>query len=112
MKRRYLFLLIVFGGLTIFGCEEESKDNELVMEGIVAKVDAREVFIYEEELEGETMILSEEEVISKSLQASYFGFDKEISGIEVGDKVKVWYDAMDTSLPGSGHGTKIEVIDK
>ena len=111
MKRVYLFLLIVLGVVTSFGCEEESKDNELVMEGIVAKVDDREVFIYEE-LEGEVMILSEEEVISKSLQASYFGFDTEISGIAVGDKVKVWYDAMDTSIPGSGHGTKIEVINK
>ncbi|MER2078742.1 DUF3221 domain-containing protein [Psychrobacillus psychrotolerans] len=111
MKRLYPFLLIVFGVVTIFGCEEKSKDNELVMEGIVAKVDDREVFIYEE-LEEDAMILSEEEVISKSLQASYFGFDTEISGIEVGDKVKVWYDAMDASLPGSGHGTKIELINK
>ncbi|MEK5215880.1 DUF3221 domain-containing protein [Psychrobacillus sp. FSL H8-0487] len=65
-----------------------------------------------EELEEDAMILSEEEVISKSLQASYFGFDTEISGIEVGDKVKVWYNAMDASLPGSGHGTKIELINK
>lgn len=111
MKRLYLFLLIVLGVVTTFGCEEEATDNELVMEGIVAKVDDYEVFIYKE-LEGEVMILSEEEVISKSLQASYFGFDTEISGIAVGDKVKVWYDAMDTSLPGSGHGTKIEVINK
>ncbi|MEK5215881.1 hypothetical protein [Psychrobacillus sp. FSL H8-0487] len=39
MKRLYLFLLIVFGVVTISGCEEDSKDNELVMEGIVAKVD-------------------------------------------------------------------------
>jgi len=99
------------GIFSTYGCEEKSKENEMVMVGIVAKVDSREVFIYEE-LEGETMVLSEEEVISKSLQASYFGFDNEISGIEVGDKVKVWYDAMDTSLPGSAHGTKIEVIDK
>ncbi|WP_411748082.1 hypothetical protein [Psychrobacillus psychrotolerans] len=82
MKRHYPFLLIVFGVVTIFGCEEKSKDNELVMEGIVAKVDDREVFIYEE-LEEDAMILSEEEVISKALQASYFGFDTEISGIEV-----------------------------
>lgn len=74
-------------------------------------VDDREVFIYEE-LQGDAMILSEEEVISKSLQSSYFGFDTEISGIEVGDKVKVWYDAIDASLPGSGHGTKIELINK
>lgn len=111
MKRLYPFLLIVFGVVSIFGCEEKSKDNELVMEGIVAKVDDREVFIYEE-LEEDAMILSEEEVISKSLQSSYFGFDTEISGIEVGDKVKVWYDAIDASLPGSGHGTKIELINK
>ena len=110
MNRLYLCILIVLGIFTIFGCAEESKENEMVMEGIVAKVDAREIFIYEE-LEGETMILTEEEVISKSLQASYFGFDKEISGIEVGDKVKVWYEAMNTSLPGAGHGTKIEIID-
>lgn len=97
------------GVVSIFGCEEESKEKEMVMEGIVAKVDTRKVFIYEE-LEGETIVLSEEEVISKSLQASYFVFDKEISGIEVGDKVKVWYDVIDKKLPSSGHGTKIELI--
>ncbi|MEI4771916.1 DUF3221 domain-containing protein [Psychrobacillus sp. FJAT-51614] len=100
-----------WGIVAIFGCEEESKENEMVMEGIVAKVDAHVIFIYEE-LEEETRVLSEEEVISKSIQASYFGFDEEISGIEIGDKVKVWYDSMDTSLPWSGNGTKIEVIDK
>lgn len=111
MKKLYAFLSIFFGITIMFGCEEDSRKNEMVMEGVVAKIDVREIFIYEES-EGEAAILSEEEVISKSIPASYFGFDEEFSGVEVGDKVKVWYDAMDTSLPGSGHGTKIEVIDK
>jgi len=84
---------------------------QLVLEGIVAKVDAREVFIYEE-VEGETVDLSEEEILLKSIQASYVRFDEDISGIEVGDKIKVWYETMDTSLPGTADGTKIEVIDK
>lgn len=110
MKRIYLCLLIILGIVSTFGCEEEKQENEMVMEGIVAKVDARKILIYEER-KGETLVLSEEEVISKSVQASYFSFDNEISDIEVGDIVKVWYDVMDKSLPGSGHGTKIEVID-
>ncbi|GGA24286.1 DUF3221 domain-containing protein [Psychrobacillus lasiicapitis] len=110
MKRFYLSLLLLLGVVAILGCEEQIQENEIVMEGIVAAVDAHEVFVYEEQ-DAETMILPEEEVISKSIQASYFGFDEEISGIEVGDKVKVWYDALDTSLPGSGHGTKIVILD-
>lgn len=109
MKRLYLCILIVLGCAFIFGCEEKSKEDEMTMEGIVAKIDARKILIYEE-LVGETKVLSEEDVIRKSVKASYFGFDQDISGIEVGDKVKVWYDAMDTKLPGSGHGIKIELI--
>ena len=90
MKKIYLCLLIVLGIVVVFGCEVGNKENEMVMEGIVAKVESRKILIYEE-LEGETIVLSEEEVISKSVQASYFSFDNEISDIEVGDKVKIWY---------------------
>lgn len=111
MKKLLFYFSIVLSIVAFWGCEEESKENEMTMEGIVAKVNAREVFIYVE-VEGETKVLTEEEVISKSIQAAYFGFDEEISNIAVGDKVKIWYKALDTSLPGSGHGTKIEVINK
>ena len=107
---RYLgFLIILLSVVSLFGCKEESQEERFVMEGIVAEVSDAHVFIYEEQ-SGISRVLTKEEAISKSIQSSSFGFDDKISDIEVGDKVKVWYDAIDHSLPASGHGTKIELI--
>lgn len=107
---RYLgFLMILVSVVSLWGCKEENQEERFIMEGIVAEVSDAHVFIYEEQ-SGISRVLTKEEVISKSIQSSSFGFDEKITDIEVGDKVKVWYDALDKSLPGSGHGTKIESI--
>ena len=107
--KRYLGFLIILVSVSLWGCNEESQEDQFVMEGIVAEVSDASIFIYEEQ-PGIDKILTKEEVTSKSIQSSSFGFDEKISDIEVGDKVKVWYDALDKSLPGSGNGTKIELI--
>ena len=109
MIRYFGFLIILVSVVSLWGCKEESQENQFVREGIVAEVSDAHVFIYEEQ-PGIDRILTKEEVTSKSIQSSSFGFDEKISDIEVGDKVKVWYDALDKSSPGSGHGTKIELI--
>lgn len=109
MNRYLKFLIILVSVVSLWGCKEESQEERFVMEGIVAEVSDVHVFIYEEQ-PGISRILTKEEAISKSIQSSSFGFDEKIVDIEVGDKVKVTYDALDNSLPGSGHGTKIELI--
>lgn len=81
------------------------------MEGFVAKVDGRVVLVVSG-LEGNLKDMTEEEIITRAYQSAYFTFNEEITNIKQGDQVKVWYVAKDNSLPASGSGTKIELIDK
>ncbi|KMY50016.1 YobA family protein [Peribacillus loiseleuriae] len=56
--------------------------------------------------------LTIQEIINKYEDGAWFTINQEELGkdLKVGMKVKVWYDAMDSSLPGSGNATKIEIF--
>lgn len=114
VKKRLLIALILFVSATIFlsACtnpEPETEHN--TMEGFVAKVDGRVVLVVSG-FKGNIKEMTEEEIITKAYQSAYFTFNEEVVDIKQGDQVKVWYDAIDKSLPASGSGTKIELIDK
>ncbi len=114
VKKRLLIALILFVNATISltACtnpEPETEHN--TMEGFVAKVDGRVVLVVSG-VKGNIKEMTEEEIITKAYQSAYFTFNEKVLNIRQGDQVKVWYDAIDTSLPASGSGTKIELIDK
>ena len=114
MKERLLIALILFISATIFltACTNPEPEKEHnTMEGFVAKVDGRVVLVVSG-LEGNLKEMTEKEIINKAYKSAYFTFNEEVANIKQGDQVKVWYDAIDTSLPASGSGTKIELIDK
>lgn len=114
VKKRLLIALKLFVSATIFlsACtnpEHETEQN--TMEGFVAKVDGRVVLVVSG-FKGNIKEMTEEEIITKAYQSAYFTFNEAVVNIKQGDQVKVWYDAIDKSLPASGSGTKIELIDK
>lgn len=114
VKKRLLIALILFVSATIFlsACTNPEPEKEHnTMEGFVAKVDGRVVLVVSG-FKGNIIGMTEEEIITKAYQSAYFTFHEEVVNIKQGDQVKVWYDAIDKSLPASGSGTKIELIDK
>jgi len=114
IKERLLFALILFVSATIFltACTNPEPEKEHnTMEGFVAKVDGRVVLVVSG-FKGNIKEMTEEEIITKAYQSTYFTFNEEVVNIKQGDQVKVWYEAIDKSLPASGSGTKIELIDK
>ena len=114
VKNSVLIALLLFVSATILltACtnpEPETEHN--TMEGFVAKVDGRVVLVVSG-FKGNIKEMTEEEIITKAYQSAYFTFNEEVINLKQGDQVKVWYDAIDKSLPASGSGTKIELIDK
>ena len=114
VKEKLFHALILFVGFTIIltACtnQEPAKEHN-TMEGFVAKVDGRVVLVVSG-LEGNLKEMTEKEIITKAYQSAYFTFNEEVTNVNQGDQVKVWFDALDKSLPASGSVTKIELIDK
>lgn len=114
VKNRVLIPFILFVSTTILltACTNPEPEKEHnTMEGFVAKVDGRVVLVVSG-VKGNIKEMTEEEIITKAYQSAYFTFQEEFVNIKLGDQVKVWYEAIDKSLPACGSGTKIELIDK
>lgn len=106
-KKKSLFLLMfVMIALTVIfvGCKSEQ-----TMEGMIAKIKDQQILIVEGITMEEIQDSSEEEILEKAENATYFEV-KEIGNLEVGQQVKVWVENLDSSNPSSGSSDKVEIL--
>lgn len=97
------------------GCEEKPK-NEVsqpaasYMIGIIVTIENGSLLVVGDVTEEDLNTLSPQEIIDKYQDGAWFGVGELAKEVEKGDKVKVWYDAMNLSLPAYGEAVKIELL--
>ncbi|WNF36862.1 DUF3221 domain-containing protein [Bacillaceae bacterium IKA-2] len=104
MKRGYLFCIIVFISIFMFGCNLGAPNSE---PGMIGKVTDR----------NESRILVVATVIndysSNGGVAEHYNaiwFSNIPESIQLGDEVKVWYDLVMESYPGQSEAKYVEVV--
>ncbi|MGM0845007.1 MAG: DUF3221 domain-containing protein [Bacillota bacterium] len=118
IKRLTVLLLIIFALLLIFfliksfsNTLNEESASQLSVEGIIGKIEGQQILLVQGVSSKEAKTLSEQDLISKSTSAVYFTLLENEEKLNLGDKVKVWYESLDTSNPAYGTGTKVEVLE-
>ncbi|WP_158583012.1 YobA family protein [Lysinibacillus yapensis] len=116
MKKISLILFLTLISIGLLSCQQNSvstniENNSLTIGMIVAKEEARILVVAGATPEDITN-LTTQEIIKKYEDGAWFTINQEELGqdLKVGMKVNVWYDTMDSSLPGSGNVTKIEIL--
>jgi hypothetical protein len=117
-KHRLLFLLFIIFTLLIFlfliksfSSTLNDEGGQLSVEGIIGKVEGEQILVVQGISSQEAKKLSEQALIAKSTSAFYFTLVETEEKLDLGDKVKVWYESLDTSNPAYGTGTKVEVLE-
>ncbi|TSB45077.1 DUF3221 domain-containing protein [Alkalicoccobacillus porphyridii] len=80
------------------------------MEGIVAIINGDQILLVEGLTSEGTKGLTEEELIDESHGAAYLVLTEGNEDVTVGDEVKVWIEALNTSHPAFGDASKVEVL--
>lgn len=108
----FMFVLLsTFFLIKSFSPTLDEESGQLSVEGIVGKINGKQVLIVEGLSSEEVRNLSERETLSNSTSATYFTLLETEEELAVGNKVKVWYENLDTSNPARGTATKIAILE-
>ena len=108
----FMFVLLsTFFLVKSFSNSSNEESGQLSVEGIIGGINGEQLLIVQGLSSEEVMKLSEREILSNSTSATYFTLPGSEEKLAVGNKVKVWYENLDTSNPARGSATKIAIID-
>lgn len=97
------------------GCEEKPK-NEVsqpaasYMIGIIVTIENGSLLVVGDVTEEDLNTLSPQEIIDKYQDGAWCGLKGGIEEFNIGEKVKVWYDTAQLSLPGYIEVVEIEIL--
>lgn len=103
MKRLFMIFMLLFS-LTLFGCNSDTPNEEPGITGYVMAKSGERVLV----LDPVAKDFSSTGGISEFYNAIWFS--NAPSNIEIGDKVKVWYDFLEESYPGQSEAKHVEKI--
>ncbi|WP_409252805.1 DUF3221 domain-containing protein [Bacillus sp. SCS-153A] len=108
----FMFVLLsIFLLVKSFSPTTNEESGQLSVEGIVGKISGEQLLIEQGLSSEEVMKLSEREILLNSKSATYFTLPESEEKLAVGNKVKVWYENLDTSNPARGTATKIAILE-
>lgn len=107
--RWYLLVLII---LILTACQQPFPDDSvktLDEEGTIVAIANGKILVVDHVSQEDLEALEPLEIVQKRENGAWFSYE-DLDQFEVGMEVRVWYDAMNDSLPGSGNAVDIEIL--
>lgn len=110
MKLRWYLLVLV--SLLLTACQQPFPDDSVKTpneEGTIVAIENGKILVVDHVSEEDLETLKPIEIVQKKDNGAWFSYE-DLDQLEVGMEVRVWYDAMNDSLPGSGKAVEIEIL--
>lgn len=107
----FRWYLVVLASLILVACQPTPNDsvrtpNEV---GTIVAIEDGKMLVVDHVSEEDLQTLTPIEIVQKRENGAWFSY-KDLDEFKVGMEVRVWYDAMNDSLPGSGNATEVEIL--
>lgn len=109
--KKFVLMLFLLGVIFLASCNSDEQIDSFTKTGTVVSINANDFLVVDGAKIDDINRMSSQEIIDKYENGVWFSFEpeKQETQLESGMKVKVWYDAMEDSLPGYGSSVEIHV---
>lgn len=111
MRMKWILLVGLMWMLT--ACQQtlpaDDTEKHFNEEGTVVAIEGGRFLVVNHVSQEDLETLTPIEIVQKRNDGTWFTYEH-VNTLQVGMKVRVWYEAKDTSLPASGNSIKVEIL--